>query len=277
MKETLSPLGVTEPVRTAAHTRAERAAAPEGGLSVGALAAFILGSFFVHGGAYAALSSLPTSSAPLAQAPQELVFTVLAPERQAEPIRVAPEPPPPVRAKAPRPVLSPEPKPAAVVPQPEPEQPAPAPVQHLAASSESGLSVAGSVGAAQPLAGTSLTGAEGGTGLGKAAPSDGATRVDLRRLAKDWTAKVNLAVAKQALREYPRSALRAHVEGVVLLSVRIGPGGEVVGVGLAHSSGHAQLDEAALASTRSLRVPAPPPELQRYLKPFTIPVKYRMD
>jgi protein TonB len=277
MKETLSPLRATEPACPAAPQRTERAAAPEGGLSAGTLAAFILGSFFVHGGAYAALSSLPASSAPVAQAPHELMFTVVAPEQQAEPMPVAPEPPPPVRIKAPRPVLSPEPKPAAATPQPEPEQPAPAPIQHLASSSESGLSVAGSVGASQPLAGTSLTGAEGGTGLGKAAPSDGATRIDLRRLAKDWATQVNQAVAKQALREYPRSALRAHVQGTVLLSVRIGPSGEVVGVELARSSGHAQLDEAALASTRVLHVPPPPPELRRYLKPFTIPVNYMMD
>jgi protein TonB len=278
MNETLSQLRASEPSGSAAGPRARHAHAPEGGLSTGTLLAFIVGSFFVHGGAYAALSSLPERTPLLAQAPQELTFTVVAPEPVVEEtVKPAPMPPEPVRAKAPRPVLEPEPKPVAA-PQPEPQVEEPAPIQHLESSSESGLTVAGTVGAPQPIAGTSLTGAEGGTGLGKAAPSDGATRIDLRRLAKEWALKVNAAVTKQALHEYPRSALRAHVEGVVVLSVIILPSGEVQTAQLARTSGHPQLDDAALASTRALRVPPPPPALHRYLaKAITIPVNYTMN
>jgi protein TonB len=274
MKESLPSPRVSE--RSGAGALARVASgAPETGLSTASLLAFIVGSFFAHGGAYAALSSLPEEATAAPRAPQELVFTVMAPE--PEPIQTAPEPPPPppVRVRAPRPVVAPEPAPAPAAPEPVVQQPEPAPIEHLATSTDSGLAVQGSVGPASASAAASLTGAEGGHGTAKAAPPDNTPRIDLRRLLAEWAAQVSQAVARQAGRHYPRAALRAHLEGTVLLSVRIGPSGSIDKAEVQRSSGHAQLDQAALDAARALgRVPPPPAALHRYLKPFAVPVNF---
>jgi TonB family protein len=89
---------------------------------------------------------------------------------------------------------------------------------------------------------------------------------------------VSQVIGRRALREYPRSALRAHLEGTVLLNLRIAPSGHIENVEVVQSSGHLQLDDAALAAARALAdVPAPPAPLHRLLKPIKVPLNYRLD
>jgi protein TonB len=280
MDETSSPIGLS---RTAVSPRSsERATSLFRGRLArlfpgrlarpsNALGLFVLGSFFAHGVAYGALSGLPDAEGDHGPLPaQELTFTVLAEQPEepvAEPV-IAPAPPPP---RAPRRLaVEPTPTPAAA----PVEEDSPPPIQTLGTSTESGLAVAGTVGAATPIAGTSLTGIQGGTGSGPAlAPAP--SRVDLRKLTSEWATLVSQAINKRASREYPRSALRARLEGSVLLNVRVGTQGRLEAVDVARSSGHPQLDEAALAAARAVvEVPAPPEAIHRYLKPFPVPVNY---
>ncbi len=52
---------------------------------------------------------------------------------------------------------------------------------------------------------------------------------------------------------YPREALRKRLEGTVLLSVQVGADGSVLRVGVAQSSGHAILDDAAIEAVQRWR------------------------
>ena len=52
---------------------------------------------------------------------------------------------------------------------------------------------------------------------------------------------------------YPRRARRRHHQGLVLVEVQVGPDGRPLGVKLARSSGHKELDRAALAAVRGWR------------------------
>jgi protein TonB len=244
---------------------------------------FVVGSFAAHGVAYAALSNVhaPASLPRLPSA--EVTFVVEAPEPAPEPaLAVVAEPPPApmlVRAAA-RPVKQvvqvKAPKPEAAAPAPTTE--APPPLQTLGVSEAAGLAVAGQVGTGGSPTGSltgSVNGIFGGTGGTASQPSPGVPGVDLRRLTSEWAAKVSQAIGTRAVHAYPRAALRAHVQGTVLLTVRIGTAGQIETVALARSSGFPQLDEAALAAARELgEVPAPPAALHRYLRPFPVPVTY---
>lgn len=52
---------------------------------------------------------------------------------------------------------------------------------------------------------------------------------------------------------YPRESRRQREEGTVVLSVRLGTDGSVAEIGIARSSGHRRLDEAARAAVRKWR------------------------
>ncbi len=237
-----------------------------------ALAAFLVGSFVAHGVAYAALSSLPQDGGPQAR-PIEVEFTVFEPTPAPEPV-VAPEPPvapqpPVVRARRvePKPVL-----PAtSEAPQAQPEaaeviDPAPAPLA-LGVSSDTGLAVAGVVAARA----SNGNGTGTGTGVGPAV-----AKIDIRPIAKAWSNKVGLVINARASRDYPRSAVRANLQGTVLLAVSVDVHGRLSRVEIKKSSGHSRLDEAALAAARGLGdLPAPPELLHRWLAPLTVPITYR--
>ena len=110
-----------------------------------------------------------------------------------------------------------------------------------------------------------LGGAPGGTGTEVAAaaseaaePRHGISRQELRRRV--------LAYIRQTLSSYvngrigyPIAARRGHMEGIVVLRLRLGDDGRLLGVRLSRSSGHGVLDESALADVRGLEtLPAPP-------------------
>jgi protein TonB len=246
---------------------------------------FVMGSFAAHGVAYAALSNVH-APATLPRLPSaEVTFVVEAPEPAPEPaLAVVAEPPPapmlvqPVARPVKQVVQVKAPKPEAAVPAPTPATEAPPPLATLGVSDGAGLAVAGQVGTGGSPTGSltgSVNGVPGGTGGTGSQPSTGTPGVDLRRLTSEWAAKVSQAIGTRAVHAYPRTALRAHVQGTVLLTVRIGTAGQIETVALARSSGFPQLDEAALAAARELgEVPAPPAALHRYLRPFPVPVTY---
>jgi len=249
----------------------------EKGVRRGALAGFLVSSFVAHGVAYAALSSLP-------QEPHgpyrldEVEFALFEPE--APPAVAIPAPPEPAPVAAPKPrepkLIAPKAPAAPAEAHEEPpaeqasthEQPGPAPLD-LGVSSEQGLAVAGRVG----------SGTSNGIGRGHGTGGTSVTRtVDLRALAADWVRKVNLAISTRALRDYPRSALRAQLQGSVLLAVQVDTKGRLSAVELKQSSGHSLLDEAALAAARALQeLPAPPEALHSQLRPIRIPINYRVQ
>ncbi len=250
-----------------------------------ALAAFLVGSFVAHGVAYAALASLPLDGQTAARS-IEVAFTVFEPSPEPEPLAL-PEPPKPVTAVVP-PARPRRPEPKSMLPQ-RPETPPaeaeppqvraeaaevvdaePAPLT-LGVTSATGLAVAGIVGTRA----SNGNGSGAGTGTGAGTP---VAKVDLRPIATDWVRKVNLAISSRALRDYPRSALRAHLEGSVLLAVQVDIHGRLSGVAIQQSSGHAQLDQAALAAARALgELPAPPEALHGKLRPIRIPINYRVQ
>ncbi len=244
-----------------------------------AFAAFLVGSFVAHGVAYAALATLPQDVASLAL-PSEVEIEVFEPPPEPEkvPVVAIPEPmvaPLTVVKRRALPVREAPPQ-EQVPPAEPPAEPSlasdagPAPLL-LGASSDTGLAVAGRVG----------IGTSNGSGVGNgtgAAPTPPAPKVDLGPIAKEWMQRVSMAINSRAQRDYPRSALRAHLEGSVLLAVQVDTAGRVSVVALKRSSGHAQLDEAALAAARALgALPAPPAALHAFLKakPISVPINYR--
>jgi len=246
---------------------------------------FVVGSFAAHGVAYAALSHVHVAASSPRLPPAEVTFVLEAPDPIAEPaLATAAEPPPAPMLVQPaaRPVKQvvhvKTPKPESAAPVPVPVTDAPPPLQTLGVSEAAGLAVAGQVGTGGSLTGSltgSVNGIAGGTGGTTSQPSPGVPGIDLRRLTSEWAAKVSQAIGTRAVHAYPRAALRAHVQGTVLLTVRIGTAGQIETVALARSSGFPQLDEAALAAARELgEVPAPPAALHRYLRPFPDPVTY---
>ncbi len=274
MKPLFAPLRL--PTESRLGSVQARALPTEKGMHRGALAGFLVSSFVAHGVAYAALSSLPPEPDGRRRA-DEIEFAVFEPEApqavatRAEPAPVAPPKPrfePKVVApKAPAPhAEAHEEPPAEQVP--ADEQPGPARLD-LGVSSEQGLAVDGRVG----------TGTSNGTGNGSGGGGAiVAPTLDLRAIADEWVRKVSLAVSTRALRDYPRSALRAQLEGSVLLAVHVDTRGRLSAVELKRSSGHSLLDEAALAATRALvELPAPPEALHSQLRPIRIPINYRMQ
>lgn len=239
-----------------------------------ALMAFLVGSFVTHGVAYAALSSLPLEPS-AAPREVEVEFTVVASPPAPEPV-VVPEPPPRVepapriveRRVAPKPIVPVAPQQPAQAPQVVDAGPAPL---TLGVTSESGLAVAGQ-------AGEGVSHGNGtGTGLGTTPPAP-ARKIDLRPIAQDWVHRVGAAINARASRDYPRSALRAHLQGNVVLAVEVDIHGRLSMVAIKQSSGHAQLDEAALAAARALgELPAPPEALHGQLRPIRVPINYRVQ
>ncbi len=273
MKQALRRLPLSaevEPVSSAARTL-------EGGVRKGAFVAFLLGSGLVHGVAYGALSALPRErSAP--QASLEIAFTIEAETPVTLPLEAEPEPAPiePRAVAVSKPRAAAPKKPLEPAKQAEIIDPGPA-VQTLSVSSEAGLAVAGEVGPPSSIAATSLTGT-GGAGTGEGPAVAQRRTLDLRGLAKSWTREVNAAINSRALRDYPRSAIRARLQGDVLVAVLFDTEGRLAEVSVKRSSGHPQLDEAAVAAVRGLgRVPAPPNALHAYLRPFPIPINYRLQ
>jgi protein TonB len=100
----------------------------------------------------------------------------------------------------------------------------------------------------------------------------------LRTEFASWRRRVGQAVAGLAAQRYPTQARRLGHEGTVVLQMSIDPIGAIASVNVARSSGHDELDQAALAAVRSLqRVPSPPAAVRDLLRAFSVPITYRLD
>ncbi|MBX3276334.1 MAG: energy transducer TonB, partial [Sandaracinaceae bacterium] len=114
--------------------------------------------------------------------------------------------------------------------------------------------------------GGSLGGQRGGTGTGlaTAAPQvaleparTGPSRAELRARVMAYIRGLSGSLTGRV--GYPLVARREHLEGVVVLHLRVAADGRVLSVRMARSSGHGVLDDAALASVTSVAsLPAPP-------------------
>jgi periplasmic protein TonB len=77
---------------------------------------------------------------------------------------------------------------------------------------------------------------------------------------------------------YPSDALARGLEGRVLVTAVIGTDGQVRGVKLAESSGHAMLDKAALDKVLATRdLPAPPVLLRGREFTLGVPIIFRIE
>lgn len=99
------------------------------------------------------------------------------------------------------------------------------------------------------------------------------TRRELKGILKGYWASVNQVM--KVKRSYPRAARRLGLEGTVLLKLVVNRNGKIVSVTVARSSGHKQLDNAAVADVKKIRrVPELPSVLKRDSMTFHFPMDY---
>lgn len=243
--------------------------APVAPASVG-LAAYpllIALSVGAHAIVIVALGLLPIPAMLSAEA-EPIPFVIVGTEPEPQAV-VEPEPPPPappvearVAAALPEPPRR-RPRPAASV------DPEPAPPAAVMTTTTPGASDwAEEPGAPEGQHG----GMPGGTGTGL--PSDapataaigeqpqiGVSRAALRRMLAGYI-RDTLSRFLDGRIDYPLAARREHLEGVVVLRVRLARDGRILGVRLSQSSGHPMLDQAAQASVSGLgSMPAPPAQI----------------
>jgi protein TonB len=238
--------------------------------------------------------------APVAEPPAKVEARHEPPTKSdPAPIPVAVRPPQPTKAPVPKAKPKPAPKPTAPAPEPPPvaavieakpstpeafEQAAPSP-SHIAAAP---TATAASALATSAATGTNADGAGDPSGSSSASATSsaqpgasgtgkgGADDIDRKGLLKSYLKEVNAVVQQRY--EYPRSAQRMRLEGTVVVSVTIDAHGKIIKAIVATSSGHAVLDEAALAAITSLgSVPAPPSALEWTTKTVKIPYQYRLE
>jgi len=96
------------------------------------------------------------------------------------------------------------------------------------------------------------------------APAAVATSVAPAIVSPDWNALISAWLA--AHRRYPEAARQRGEEGDVTVRFSVAADGSVVEVALVQGSGHAVLDEAALAMLRGAAVPAPGAQATRTVR-----------
>lgn len=108
--------------------------------------------------------------------------------------------------------------------------------------------------------------------------SDGTGAQSLQTLAQAWLQSVGRLIFSNAVRHYPAPARQAHLEGTVALAITIDALGRITDVTVKRSSGHAELDSAALASVHAIsKVPPPPAMLNWRPRALTLPIVYRLN
>ena len=145
----------------------------------------------------------------------------------------------------------PAPPPAEPNAQPEPAKPAPP------------------VSAARP--GQTASGSGNGDASGRQAAAAAAT-VDPGRIESaraEWGASIRARI------EGAKRAPRTRIEGAVRLKLRISPSGALVSSVVSRSSGHSELDAAALAAAARARFPAAPVTLGDRVQTFSITLEFR--
>ena len=199
-----------------------------------------------------------TPPQPMAPAPE---VALPSPEPRADSTAALPvlnQPPPepepaPIIAATAAPPAEPEPKPK---PKTEPPAASPRPAAQQAAP-ETPAAAPAPAPKATPDAGASL-------GEGQR-----------QRLMADWAGRIRARIDR--VRTYPKAAQTARLQGTVTLRLDVGADGRLVAVGISESSGHAVLDEAALAAVRRAgRLPAAPKGLTGARHGFILPLVFRL-
>lgn len=247
------------------------------------IAFFVLASL----GAHAVLSFVHIDvPPPEPTAPEVLSFMILdePTELAALPI-VEPEPEPvaePIAEPIAEPTIEPTPVRRARV-RPRPVRPTPptpaaeAPALGTVNSTDGGM-------ATDRVAGNgemgSADGELGGTGthgdVVEAAPPAPAPepQINRRALARSYVRRIRSQIGSPA---YPRAARRRHLQGTVLVGIRIDRQGHIASVRVKESSGHSVLDAAALARYQAVSEVAPPPtELAWQTREVTLPVTFAL-
>ncbi|PWG17254.1 energy transducer TonB family protein [Salibaculum griseiflavum] len=218
--------------------------------------------------------SLPqaTRSVPPVEPPDMATATLSVPRVDAATPRTAPQTIRPAR-------------PAAPTALPRPDQPQPPELDRVAAATDSPLAPARSIqpparpaqrqepaaAPAQPV--QTATGPSGQaelSGPAAAQPSQGADRATTQRLMAQWGSGVQRAIERR--KRYPRGT---RASGTVRLRLTLNGAGQLTGIGLAASSGHTALDQAAMAAVRAARYPAAPEPLGPGPHAFTVPLSFR--
>jgi len=195
-----------------------------------------------------------------------------------------PQPPPP----KPEPVKK-KPKPQRVREVPRPPETPPPPALSMPRPSAPASARPGPVAAAPTGSGSgrgegagSGQGAGRGTGPGSGLGTGSGPGLDpgpgsgSGNALKSYLAEVRRRLEKQ--KTYPWTARRQHREGVVVLKFTIGQGGEIVGHGIARSSGHEVLDGAAAEALQKVgRFPPLPAALGRSQLDIEVPLAYRLS
>lgn len=195
-------------------------------------------------------SELPRASEPEPAPPEPAAIPIPEPETRRVRVRVA---------RAPEPTPTPTP-----VPQPEPAAPA-STAEPIAAAPAGGTSLTAEGGMD---VGASSTGTGGGFGSGtgtsrgpaqpRIAPPEpsGPSAEEIRAARRRYVQSVESLIRGRV--QYPRVARRLGHQGRVELVLRVARDGRIVAVSVAQSSGHSELDEAALNAARALALPPPP-------------------
>lgn len=93
---------------------------------------------------------------------------------------------------------------------------------------------------------------------------------------QNYLAKVRRLLEQH--KTYPPLARRRHEEGVVVVRFTIGAGGHIDVGGVARSSGHHLLDQAAQDTVKRVhRFPPLPPELGRDRLSIEVPLAFRLQ
>ncbi len=99
--------------------------------------------------------------------------------------------------------------------------------------------------------------------------------IDLSGVLTDYVARIEEAL--RGMQRYPAIAVRARLEGRVVLEIVIAADGRVVTVAIIESSGHSVLDRAALAAVKTRKkLPMPPDELSWNNGSVRVPFVYRL-
>jgi protein TonB len=92
------------------------------------------------------------------------------------------------------------------------------------------------------------------------------------------TYRQTLAAHLQRFKQYPHAARAAHEEGSAMVTFTVNRSGQVSGVNLIRSSGHASLDNEALAAIRRAQpLPPFPPEITQSSMSFPVPFSFSLQ
>ncbi|MCV2881496.1 energy transducer TonB [Actibacterium sp. XHP0104] len=115
-------------------------------------------------------------------------------------------------------------------------------------------------------------------GAGKApiaGQAEGQDAAQQQALTASWGARIQSRVARA--HRYPAALRRQGHEGTAVVRMVIAADGRLISAALRRSSGHAELDEAALQSVRRAgRFPAAPDDLRADRATFDVPLKFEI-